>query len=216
MQRPLPSACLSIAIAASVTIGCARKSPSDSGSAGYCEVTHEITVPSRRGVIFPAECRPTFGEEMLESVRGFWTPTAEIVGHLESEMRAALEHWKNAPAEANAYTAGNLRAATFLTCEISGILERLDEYHRQYVGLIDADGRQLVLVNSFLVDPPHAGSLSRRWEHRWVVVDDGGNRYWRVLYDVEDGRLMSLDTNGYAGGPSKPCLSPPAPRGPAG
>jgi hypothetical protein len=74
---------------------------------------------------------------------------------------------------------------------IDTILERLPEYKRQYVGLLE-DGRRVLYANFF------CDTFGYDWGQEFVSVADGGACFFQLRYDVETGRYFDLMVNGEA------------------
>ena len=128
----------------------------------------------------------------------YWTPTPAQVAVLESGLRAALERGLERPETLDDYAREHPDFADWLRGELTRILARLDDYRRQYVGVIDARGRKRILTRCF-AGPAFGGGFDfERWTDEIVVVSDGGCWYWRIDYDVESGEFSDFDSNGYA------------------
>ena len=102
---------------------------------------------------------------------GFWTPSADDIFKLEEGLAEYLSQnssyfYRQPP-----------------------VWERLDEYQRQYIGL-ERGGRQIIYGNFF------CNNLGMDWRKKLVIVDDGGDCYFQVEYDVEDGAFIKLLVNG--------------------
>jgi hypothetical protein len=77
---------------------------------------------------------------------------------------------------------------------------------RQYLGVI-VDGHRFIYVNAALSTekPAKAAHLASqgagtpfRAEPKPIIVCDGGNYFWGVLYDPETKKFSQLETNGFA------------------
>jgi len=71
------------------------------------------------------------------------------------------------------------------------VWERLDEYQRQYIGLERGD-RQIIYGNYFC----DSGRVD--WLQELVIVEDGGDCFFQVEYDVESEMFIKLLVNGEA------------------
>ena len=60
---------------------------------------------------------------------------------------------------------------------------------RQYAGVIE-DGERKVFVNGFCDD------TGRNWQAEIVAVDDGGDCFFRAMYNVDSGELEYFRFNG--------------------
>ncbi len=69
------------------------------------------------------------------------------------------------------------------------VWEQLDEYHRQYVGLV-VDGKPLIYGNFFCTE------TETDWLNEWVIVLDGGDCFFQVTFDVEGQMFIRLQVNG--------------------
>jgi hypothetical protein len=69
------------------------------------------------------------------------------------------------------------------------VWKRLDEYQRQYIGL-ERGNRQIIYGNYFC----NSGGVN--WREKLVVVDDGGDCFFQVEYDVESEVFIKLLVNG--------------------
>jgi hypothetical protein len=71
------------------------------------------------------------------------------------------------------------------------------EQKRQYIG-VTIKGRRLLLLSFAygpgLIDQPEFND----WKHQWITVLDGGDNFWRVLYDPATGKFSGWECNGYA------------------
>jgi hypothetical protein len=104
---------------------------------------------------------------------GFWTPSEDDILKLEGEI------------------AGYLRQNSNQFYRQPPVWERLDEYQRQYIGL-ERGGRQIIYGNYF------CNSEGINWRQELVIVEDGGECYFQVEYDVESGLFIKLLVNGEA------------------
>ena len=102
---------------------------------------------------------------------GFWTPSADDIFKLEEGLVEYLSQnssyfYRQPPA-----------------------WEQLDEYQRQYIGL-ERGGRQIIYGSFF------CNNLGMDWRQKLVIVEDGGDCYFQVEYNVEDGAFIMLMVNG--------------------
>lgn len=73
------------------------------------------------------------------------------------------------------------------------LLLDLDSYGRQYAGATGEDGRRLIFAN-FFCDPESWDN----WRTQLLIVMDGGDCYFQVLYDPAARTFVSLSINGEA------------------
>lgn len=68
------------------------------------------------------------------------------------------------------------------------------EYARQYSGIVRG-GRKYVYGSYYPASnaPPSFAKAGDCWQ-----TDDGGSRYWSVVFDQESGKIISLTVNGIA------------------
>jgi hypothetical protein len=72
-----------------------------------------------------------------------------------------------------------------------------DKQKRQYIG-VTIRGKRLLLV-SFIYGPGiYHDQTMDQWKHLWIEVLDGGDNFWRVLYDPATGKFSGWECNGYA------------------
>jgi hypothetical protein len=104
----------------------------------------------------------------------YWTPSEEAVLAIEGELVAFLQE----------------NSDRFYSQGIP-VWERLDDYNRQYLGII-LDGKRLVYANCF------CDSTGRDWKKDFVMVLDGGDCFFQFKYDVDSGEFFDLQVNGNA------------------
>jgi len=67
--------------------------------------------------------------------------------------------------------------------------ERLEEYQRQFIGLM-RNGSHIIYGNYF------CDNLGISWRQKLVIVEDGGDCFFQVEYDIERGMFIKLLVNG--------------------
>jgi hypothetical protein len=107
------------------------------------------------------------------TVSGYWTPTQADVIALETGL--------------NNY----LKSVASLFPQEPPTKERLSEYHRQYLGIIE-DGKQVIYANFFCED------ANQDWKNQYVIVQDGGSCYFQLKFEVGASRYYDLHINGEA------------------
>ncbi len=70
------------------------------------------------------------------------------------------------------------------------VWERLNEYNRQYIGVV-LDDRKILYANFFCSDDPD-------WKENFVLVMDGGACYFQFKFDPNTGKFFQLQVNGEA------------------
>jgi hypothetical protein len=124
------------------------------------------------GVIVPAEDAGGFSVYFPEGqLISAWTPSAEDIEALEQDLPGFLQD----------EAAGN---------PSDDLGDRLPEYKRQYVGIVEND-KELILVNAFCTD-------EFDWQEEAVIVSDGGDCFFRVIYDPATGTFTGFEVNGEA------------------
>ena len=108
-----------------------------------------------------------------EEVEGYWTPTEEDVLLLEDKIPSFLREHSN-----------SFRREP-------PVWEQLDNYKRQYAGLI-LNGRRIIYGNFFCSD------RGTDWKQDWVFVMDGGDCFFQLQFDVESRTFNGLMVNGDA------------------
>jgi hypothetical protein len=129
------------------------------------------------GVIFYAESAENSGVEFEFSdppVLDYWTPEQAQVRELEAGLVPFLE--------------SEIAADDFRY----GFWEDLENYKRQFFGVTFERGTPLIYANYFCVDD------FDYWRTGHVMVMDGGECFFQVLYNPATGEFSSLRINGYA------------------
>jgi hypothetical protein len=108
-----------------------------------------------------------------ENFEGYWMPSGKDFLTMEAQLGPYLQ------AHADQFFAHPT------------VWAQLDEYYRQYAGLT-VDGTPLIYGNFF------CGEAQMDWLTEWVIVLDGGDCYFQVLYNVKDGTFIRLQVNGEA------------------
>ena len=102
---------------------------------------------------------------------GFWTPSVDDTVKFEEKI---AEYLSQNPSQFYSQPP---------------VWERLDEYQRQYIGL-ERGGRQIIYGNYFC----NSGRVD--WLQELVIVEDGGDCFFQVEYDVESEVFIKLLVNG--------------------
>jgi hypothetical protein len=137
------------------------------------ETYQKIKVGKIEGAIVPRER----GEEFIKALTGtarkdYWTPDKDDVRKLEEKIEFHLRKVsdKRSPA----------------------LWIKLAEYKRQYAGVVE-NGRRKIYANFFC-----NGAKITDWKMRPVVVEDGGDCFFQIKYDVDAGTFSDLYINGQA------------------
>jgi hypothetical protein len=136
-------------------------------------------IQGERWVIFSAEQarEQGIGEWFVQNgqTAEYWTPSEDDVLELENGLRSYL-------AEINSDRFDQQKTPVW---------ERLDEYNRQYVGII-LDGKRTIYANYF------CDSIDTDWRNGFVFVMDGGDCFFQFKYDVDLAEFFDLQINGNA------------------
>ena len=71
-----------------------------------------------------------------------------------------------------------------------GQVENPEHFYMQYIGVV-IKGKKSIYINAFADSEP-----PKNWKEKAVIVCDGGEDFWGVLYDVETGKFSELAFNG--------------------
>lgn len=81
-------------------------------------------------------------------------------------------------------------------CLLGGVIKDLKNYAFQYTGLI-VNNKKYIYINAFkLYTPEDLTTIYKNWKSSPIIVCDGGESYWGVLYDLEAGQFTQLSMNG--------------------
>jgi hypothetical protein len=186
MRRRLTPTLALVALVIGVAVaGCggADSTSNSSGGTSTTETTVSTGTDEERGPSTPIEAEGYHGFRFTPEAWGERDPgTGDVLTGLHQASEADV-----AAAE------GSLPAAFGASDrpEAKDVLERLDEYTRQYVGF-ERDGRRLVYVNAFCTD------TGRDPSREIVAVLDGGDCFWQAQVDPATGAVVSLSINGVA------------------
>lgn len=128
-----------------------------------------ISTASYSGVIFPANMVNL--EYDVPTVDGYWTASSADIAALEAALPFYLE------TQANYFR--------------RDILADLPNYARQYIGF-EADGIQYIYLNALCA----ADDLD--WQSEFIMVADGGDCFFQVIYQLDTGEFSNLMVNGEA------------------
>jgi hypothetical protein len=133
------------------------------------------------GVLISENGASEFGYLFDKASTRFWEPSIDHVSRAEKCIRRFLVSVQHDP-KLDSY---QKESAAF-------ILENLDKYRRQYVGVV-VDGEKRVWCNSFFFD----GSFPN-WMRVPVDVDDGGNHFWQIEHVLLKDECINFYVHGEA------------------
>jgi len=130
-----------------------------------------FVMPGVQGLIVGQVAAPGFYSQITgKSSSRYWTPEKSQIIDLESRLSAYLRG--AAPAK-------------------SRIRTDLRSYRRQYLGTV-RDDHEVVFVSFF------CETHRQDWTRKPIVVDDGGDCYFRLEYETENHKFSHLEINGEA------------------
>jgi hypothetical protein len=144
-------------------VGCRK--PVDAPAENGPREVIEVEAEGVRGVIFPAEAT---GRDIGWPDGKRWTPGVDEVLRADAIARECVKD------------------------EAPDVLERYDEYARQYVGYVDGD-RRLIFINYFFQRPDF-----EYWKEKLVRVKDGGINFFEVRVDIETSTCVQMYVHGEA------------------
>lgn len=103
----------------------------------------------------------------------YWSPTEADIRTLELGLPAYLQENES---------------AFYMTETL--VWERLNEYNRQYVGIV-LDGRRVIYANYLCKRGDDEG-----WKEQFAFVEDGGVCYFQFKFDASTGEFFGLQVNG--------------------
>jgi hypothetical protein len=81
-------------------------------------------------------------------------------------------------------------------CLLGGMIKNIRNYCFQYVG-IAINSKKYIYINAFQIESEQDLKIFfKDWKTNPVVVCDGGESFWGVLYDIESGQFIQLSING--------------------
>ena len=133
------------------------------------------TVEGEKWIIFSEEQASELGiADGFGQATEYWSPTEADVRALENGTAAYLQE-----------------NADYFYPQGIPVWERLNEYNRQYAGLI-LNGKKFVYANYFCT------STGTDWKQDFVFVLDGGDCYFQFKYNADTGEFFDLQVNGEA------------------
>ena len=130
-----------------------------------------------------------------------WAPNESEIIQLEALLEQELQRAMRDPASVDAYARNKPDYQAHVAGEIRNVLAQLPHYRRQYVGLLDPDGKKTILLNAFPGAHWPLGQsfdFESRWREELVDVSDGGFWFWLAEFDPASGSLLRFDAHGEA------------------
>jgi hypothetical protein len=140
-----------------------------------------IETPDYTGVIFTESRASEFGFLFDEASTSYWEPSIDDVSSAEECIRRFLTSAQQDPT-----------LAPYQRENAAAVLENLEQYRRQYVGIV-VDGEKRIWVNSFVRE-----DSTPDWTHAPVYVLDGGKDYWEIEYVPLEDSCINFHVHGEA------------------
>ncbi len=132
----------------------------------------EVKTEKFEGAIVPLSRANDFMRNMTGRAEGkFWEPARGDVLQFEEGLAGYLREARNERSPE--------------------LWRKLGDYKRQYVGVIE-DGRKVIYANFF------CSALRIDWKTKPIAVEDGGDCYFQIKYEIETKRYRDLQINGEA------------------
>ncbi len=130
----------------------------------------EVKTDTFDGVIFPSESAGELGVREIDHqrVEGTWTPTPNDVTVFERGLDAFVRLQGGADSKR--------------------IPAKLTKYKRQWAGFL-AHGKRKIFGNFFCSEQPD-------WRHHVIEVDDGGDCFFQIEFDVDSKTYSDFSVNG--------------------
>jgi hypothetical protein len=77
--------------------------------------------------------------------------------------------------------------------KIIGLKSNPESYFMQYVGLL-IDGKKVIYINAFR----NNSYTAKNWKTTPIIVCDGGDSFWGIVYDLQKEEFFDLAVNGEA------------------
>lgn len=82
-----------------------------------------------------------------------------------------------------------------LCCWTNGIIENIEEYGYQYVG-ITIKKKKYIYINAFHTSMFDFDNIGNKWKTKPIIVCDGGDYFWGILFNLETQEFEQLAING--------------------
>jgi hypothetical protein len=138
-----------------------------------------IETPEYTGVIISENGASEFGYLFASASPEFWEASTDDIAGAEECIR-----------EFPISLQDNQQLDTYQQDNLAFIVENLEEYRRQYLGVV-VDGEKRIWVNAFFSDTSFPD-----WERFPVDVDGGGRNYWQIEYDLLNDECINFSVYG--------------------
>jgi len=139
-------------------------------SVGLCADIKYTILKGQKARTIAAQC----SRENPPAINDIWVPEEKTISALESNL-IKIE-----------------QLSSSLCCFRNGRVPNIQNYFRQYIGIV-SKGRRLIYINAFLGTKPPIN-----WLTEPVMACDGGLSFWGAIYDPETGEFSQLAINGAA------------------
>jgi hypothetical protein len=112
-------------------------------------------------------------------VKGRFTPTSQQVSDAEHLLPVLKSNYLQSDSSVN-------------YANLNYVQGHLPKYKRQYFGFYNKQRQPCLFIN-FL------GYAHSQWLNRLTYVDDGGNLFWRIRYNLTTHQFYSFSQNGWGG-----------------
>ena len=121
-----------------------------------------------------------FSRTSPTKVENFFTPTSNEVSVLENNFRKLL------------------KTKSIDCCNPAVQIKKLKRTVFQYTGLI-IDHKKYIYINAFQIDSPEdLHNYYPDWQFKPVIICDGGESVWGVLFNLDEKKFLQLTFNGVA------------------
>jgi len=135
---------------------------------------YNTIISSNKGADMLKQCsRAAPGE-----VDSFFTLTSNDVQKLENNFKKIL----------------NIRAKD--CCLLNGMIKNIENYCFQYVGFV-INNKKYIYVNALKMESEEdLKTIYKDWKTSPIIICDGGDSFWGIIYDLETGLFTQLSING--------------------
>ena len=140
----------------------------------YYKPKYSTTLESSKGEQILKQC----SRETPKNISSYWTPTQNDIERLEAQFMKVKDIKANA------------------CCLINGTIRTLDNFGFQYIG-VTIKKKKYIYLNAFHVDnDADFSTFYKNWKTDPIIMCDGGDYYWGVLFDLDKLKFSDLAING--------------------